>query len=32
MNLYGTSLGSHYRGRILLTHKRFDARESKTFK
>lgn len=32
MNLYGATMGSHYRGRILVTMCRFDQRDSKTYK
>lgn len=32
MNLYGATMGSHYRGRILFTICRFDMRDAKTYK
>ena len=31
MTLYGDTMGSHYRGRILLSLCRYDLRDSKTF-
>lgn len=32
MNVFGMTMGSHYRGRVLMTMCRFDLRDSKTFK